>query len=773
MSNDFEDDYTRAEHALTFIHDNADRDTWVQVGMALKDGLAEAGLDLWKIWSSTAHNYDEKTCESSWRNFKTGKITFATVFGLAKANGWLPRAPSRKLTPEERAAKQAEREAKAKEVEQTQAERKARTQKWAQDILTKALAKPKEPHPYLVRKGFSDLPVPIYRGNLKLRSRGGEDIPVDGCFIVPLRDFDGVLCSLQFISNDVKLYLPGPRDGGVFMVPREHKNGDPIMLGEGVATMLSVKAANPGVTVVAGMDANGVVAAAEEIRKRFPNSVLTICADHDAAGLKAANKAAEHGATIIVPETPGDDFNDVHAKQGLDAVAKANDQRTPPMAPIAKTDHLAIAAHVINSAFDQGRNLLACPSGTYLYNGKIWESVTSDAPLKRAVVNSIQGFFDGVSSGMVNGAVDMLKTTAYREDDPFSAGHRDDSICVENGMLRLGNGAWQLDPHKRDDYALSLIPVSYDPAARASRFEQYLTDIFDGDNDAKDKARCLLEIIGYSLTRTTRFERMAFLYGGGANGKSVLIDIMRAMVGPTNDAAVQPGEFGNKFQLAHLHRKLVNMVTETSKGVTLNDAMLKTLTSGEPLTVEHKNQNPFTFRSYATLWIATNNMPHVADLSHGLFRRMLVIELNNRFVSGRTPDPSKREKRGEAGFTDRLKQELPGILNLALAAYAEAVKRGSITEPPSSITAKDAWRLRCDQADRFKQDRLAEGDGLRLPYDDLMREYDKWCDSENIRQSARFSKHSLLDRLRELGIQTGKGSKGVRQLSGWGLKSQW
>lgn len=83
MSNDFEDDYTRAEHALTFIHDNADRDTWVQVGMALKDGLAEAGLDLWKIWSSTAHNYDEKTCESSWRNFKTGKITFATVFGLA------------------------------------------------------------------------------------------------------------------------------------------------------------------------------------------------------------------------------------------------------------------------------------------------------------------------------------------------------------------------------------------------------------------------------------------------------------------------------------------------------------------------------------------------------------------------------------------------------------------------------------------------------------------------------------------------------------------
>src|SRR5690606_19592422 len=112
------------------------------------------------------------------------------------------------------------------------------------------------------------------------------------------------------------------------------------------------------------------------------------------------------------------------------------------------------------------------------------------------------------------------------------------------------------------NYRTTQIPHNYEPDAVCPRFDQFLDEIFRGDSDAIIKKRIIWEIIGYSLTNTAKYEKFILLVGKGANGKSVLLEIIMALVGHENTAAVQPAEFSNKFQRGYLHRKLVNIVTE-------------------------------------------------------------------------------------------------------------------------------------------------------------------------------------------------------------------
>jgi len=108
------------------------------------------------------------------------------------------------------------------------------------------------------------------------------------------------------------------------------------------------------------------------------------------------------------------------------------------------------------------------------------------------------------------------------------------------------------------------------------------------------------------------------LVGPGANGKSVLLNLLVEFLGRENVSAVSPAQLDNKFQRAHLLGKLANIVTELPQGATLPDEAMKSITSGEAMTVEFKYKAAFEFRPYSTIVIATNHLPHTRDFSDAI-----------------------------------------------------------------------------------------------------------------------------------------------------------
>jgi putative DNA primase/helicase len=365
-----------------------------------------------------------------------------------------------------------------------------------------------------------------------------------------------------------------------------------------------------------------------------------------------------------------------------------------------------------------------------------------------------------VSKTLVDGVVDVAKSSLFERAAQLDARNWR-LVNVQNGTLEWVGSGWQLREHRREDFLTTQIPVAFDADAIAPRFEEFLREVFAGDADADQKALCVLELIGYTLLTTCRYERFVLLIGGGANGKSVLLGVIEALLGPGGVAAVQPSQFDNRFQRAHLHGKLANIVTEIAQGAEILDAQLKAIVSGELTTAEHKNRDPFEFRPFATCWFGTNHMPHTRDFTEALFRRATVLWFNNTFKDG-ARDPHLK---------DRLSAELPGILALALGAIAGVLQRNAFTVPASSTEAAREWRRDVDQVAQFVEECCYASPGTGIASAELYMAYDTWADEAGVKHH--LSRKSFTDRIVRLGAKAGKaGKSGTRTIFGFALRNR-
>jgi putative DNA primase/helicase len=412
-------------------------------------------------------------------------------------------------------------------------------------------------------------------------------------------------------------------------------------------------------------------------------------------------------------------------------------------------DQLALAKAVVASI--GAKNIIGVPTFTYHWNGSgVWRQIP-DREIKQVAHEVVPNQVPKVSRTLIDGVTDLTKTEVYVSEHEFNVGPNDSVNCL-NGEITLGDDEnWQLGPHVREHYRTTQIPVEFDPIAEAPRFRQFLDSTFEGDEDRQDKIAAVLELMGYSLMAHCKHETFLILVGNGANGKSVLLAVLEQLCGSANTAGVQPSQFDRSFQRAHLHEKLVNIVTEIRQGETIDDASLKGIVSGEPTTVENKFKDPFVMRPFATCWFGTNHMPHTRDFSDALFRRAMVVPFNNTF-------------KPELGNCDTnlkfdLFKELPGILNLALKAYSAAITRGIFTTPESCLTARRAWRLEADQVAQFVDERCDVGDDCSERSSQLYYNYRYWAMDQGINRI--MTQKGFSERLIRLGYNKKKDKSGA------------
>ena len=99
-------------------------------------------------------------------------------------------------------------------------------------------------------------------------------------------------------------------------------------------------------------------------------------------------------------------------------------------------------------------------------------------------------------------------------------------------------------------------------------------------------------------------------------------------------------------------------------------------------------------KEQALLEMIGYHMPQTRDFSDAVYRRAIVLTFNHKF-EGAACDPQ---------LSDKLIAELPGIFNMALDAIAGVITRKAFTDPPSSIEAKQHWRIESDQVAQFLEE---------------------------------------------------------------------
>lgn len=433
--------------------------------------------------------------------------------------------------------------------------------------------------------------------------------------------------------------------------------------------------------------------------------------------------------------------------------------------PLTDNSQLGIARAVLNS-FGDG-NVIFAQQAFHIWTGKVWK-ICDDHAMRRQiiavceVIDPASGKTKEITSTRVGGILQLMMSEAFRDDVVFNV--PSNTINCLNGELRLHNSSWQLHPHQRESYRLSLIPAEFDPGATCPRFKQFLDEIFAPDRDAAKKKACLLEFLGYSLTSNWelnwRFEKFIILIGRGSNGKSKIENLLGRLLGAENICAVDPSKFESPFQLAYMRGKLVNFVAEIKEGGDVNDAALKRISSAALITVENKYGHPFSFRPYAKCWFGTNHLPHVRDITHAFFRRALILQFNVTFRSKDDQDRKPEDPLADRELDAKLAAELPGILNLCLKGLSEIVING-FTEPPSSIAIKNRWRSDCDQIALFVEECCTTGVGYSSTSAELYQKYKEWAAASGVNRT--FARNKFGTRLGDLGFPDDKGTGGIRR----------
>jgi DNA primase catalytic core len=285
----------------------------------------------------------------------------------------------------------------------------------------------------------------------------------------------------------------------------------------------------------------------------------------------------------------------------------------------------------------------------------------------------------------INESEEWLKVQCSSETDKINT--QTNVLNLKNGLLNVFTGEFK--EHTPEFLSTVRIPVEYDRNAKAPLWEKFLSEVVP-----EDCILALWEFVGYCLLPDTRFETNLMLTGSGANGKSVLLKAVAALIGVKNMANVPLQELSeNRFKRAELAGKLVNIFSDLSSRAIQDSAFFKIITSGDPIDAERKFQHPFQFTPFARLLFSANELPATTDNTDGFFRRWLIIPFPNSFP------PEKRDVRLIEKLTTP--EELSGALNLAIEGLQRLYRQGRFSTSETIASQLKEYRLRSDPVAAF------------------------------------------------------------------------
>lgn len=341
--------------ALSYI-DSHDRDTWWQVGAAVKDELGENGYDLWDEWSQRADNYDNRAAKSTWKSLKPGSFSIGTVWKLARQNGWQPAKPYTPPSVEEQAQRKAESEARRQAAEQERQQTQQRVKGTAQKIWNSSRPASLS-HPYLAAKGITN---PDAIAGLRQNEYKDNDN-----LIIPVL-YENEIVNLQSINQDGgKRFLAGGQVQGAyaFIGKADDVEKVGVVMAEGYATAASIYEAT-GKPVIIAFDAGNMVAVAERLAQKLPQNVpVVIAVDNDASqtGIKKARQAAAllgDRATAIQPEFSMTLIQQYQKGKGVDEKGR------PPLPSDFNDLHQLAGLEAVRQSFAEGVNLVLNPDNS-------------------------------------------------------------------------------------------------------------------------------------------------------------------------------------------------------------------------------------------------------------------------------------------------------------------------------------------------------------------------------------------------------------------------
>lgn len=328
-------------------------------------------------------------------------------------------------------------------------------------------------------------------------------------------------------------------------------------------------------------------------------------------------------------------------------------------------------------------------------------------------------------------------------------------LACRNGMVDLRDGS--LRGFTRDDLFTRNTKVIYDPDFTLPQWEHFLESTTNGDKELQEY---LQMAAGYSLTGSVAEECFFIISGPTNSGKSTYMDGLIAAMGGYTDAS--PAEtFMKRFGKDAPREELVKFAgarvistAELPEGERFDDAFMKKITGGDPISARFLYQEGFTFYPQFKLWMATNHDPITSDSA--MFRRIKRVPFLH------TVPEAKR---------DRTLKEIiknPEIGGKAVLAWAVrgAIKyyeQGKLTTPLTVVLATGEYQADQDSFTHFLGESFTADPNQTLRFTQAYAIYVAWCKEA---QEKAVRRPQFLQKLKERSITVSQEDNGDKFITG-------
>lgn len=288
-------------------------------------------------------------------------------------------------------------------------------------------------------------------------------------------------------------------------------------------------------------------------------------------------------------------------------------------------------------------------------------------------------------------------------------------ISTLNGVIDVREPN-SLQPYSPDIFTTNKLPVYWNPEAYDENVDKTLNKLVCNDQELR---LVIEEMIGYALLPTSRFQKAFILTGEGSNGKSTFLEMLIEFLGNENVSSLSLKELNHNFKIAEITSKLANIGDDISGEYLEDSSIFKKLVTGEDITVDKKNEQPYKLRNTAKLIFAANELPMTMDKTKGMERRLTIIPFNATF--------SQYDEDYDPFIVDKLKSDNAKsyLLNIGIQGIQRLYAQNGFTESKASAEVFRRYRIENNNVLGFLDD---VGDEiLEQSTHDVYSRYNMWC----------------------------------------------
>lgn len=246
--------------------------------------------------------------------------------------------------------------------------------------------------------------------------------------------------------------------------------------------------------------------------------------------------------------------------------------------------------------------------------------------------------------------------------------------------------------------------------------------------------KVIWECLGCMIAPSAKFGKIFIWYGSGANGKSLLLNIMEAIMGSllTHSNILN---INDKFALEDVVNGISNVTDDVGITTLKETGILKSLVDGSVINVNRKFKQPIKWKPDSQFVMCCNEIPKIADTTRGMIRRLAFIPF----------DMQLRDDEIDIFLLDKIladKNNLRYILSGAIYAYRDAVNAGHLTKlDKQKELTNDFIEENKEPISAFYDWIVDDHNGLEAfvryldgkTTEEMYEEYKKWCDNNQLK----------------------------------------